>query len=199
MPTYTRLQLVNQILTKAKTAKVSALSSSGSWPTKTYNDDEAGRAEELLDVHATAVLEAGWVYNTRNFQITLASPGTITLPTNTIRCWPVGRDENRNWHKENNTSLVYDSENATTTFPAGTYQFKVVLDVDVATLASPNLQMLAAQRAAEEYIGETSGDTRSVAMATAAQLAASAVAPRVAPSRPQQGNTFAIPTGAPQQ
>jgi hypothetical protein len=160
MAFHTKLQLVNRMLRACGHLPVSALDSSGSWPTKTYGTSDAGQAEMYLDAATRDTLARQWKQTSRVFVHTLASPGTITAPTNAIFVRPIGRDENRNWYLQNGTALIYDAEGSTTTFPAGTYQFQVVEDEEVQNLRDPNLQTLCMSNAAIEFQGVTARDTR---------------------------------------
>ena len=156
----TRLQLVNYGLRFCRHSPVSSLDSTGSWPSKTYGTSDAGQMELYLDMAARSVLSREWQQTSRFFSTTLGVAGTITLPTNCIKAVPVGKHENRRWYKQNGSSLLYDAEGSTTTFPEDSYQLKVVEDEDVSNISDNNLQMLIAQEAARMYQAMLATDTR---------------------------------------
>jgi hypothetical protein len=161
MAFHTRLQLVNKMLRACGHLPVSALDSTGSWPSKTYGTSDAGQAELYLDMSTRDTLAREWRQTSRVFVQTISgSPATITAPTNAIFLRPLGRDENRNWYLQNGSGLIYNAEDSTTTFAVGTYQFAVVEDEDVANLRDPNLQTLCMANALIEFQGVTSRDTR---------------------------------------
>jgi hypothetical protein len=161
MAFHTKLQLVNKMLRACGHLPVSALDSSGSWPSKTYGTSDAGQAENYLDMATRDTLAREWRQTSRVFAVTVSgAPNTITAPTNAIFARPIGRDERRNWYLQNGTALIYNAEGSTTTFPDGTYQFAVVEDEEVNNIRDPNLQSLCMNNALIEFQSVTSRDTR---------------------------------------
>lgn len=160
MAFHTKLVLVNKMLRACGHLPVSALDSTGSWPSKTYGTSDAGQAELYLDTATRNTLAREWRQTGRVVVSTIGSPGTITAPTNAIFVRPIGRDERRNWYLQNGTALIYNAEDSTTTFPAGTYQFAVVEDEEVNNIRDPNLQHLCMADALIEFQAVTSRDTR---------------------------------------
>lgn len=191
----TKLQLVNYVLKLIGHAPVSALDSTGSWPSKTYGVSDAGQVESYLDMFTRAVLQRQWQQTASVFTVTLSPAGTITLPTNTIKCVPIGRDENRNWYMQNGSLLVYDGENRTTTFAANTYQFKIVEDAEISTLSDNDLQMLCAKRAADEYNAATARLPQVKQHLDATSQIHEISAARPPTTVPRPGNSVLIPAG----
>lgn len=132
----TRLQAVNDMLRYVGIARVSALDSSGSWPSKTYNSSDAATAEYWLDIETQRFLGEGYGVNTTLYQVTLGAPGTITFADNVLSCKPIGKNQRRDirFRVVAGTPTAYDNDNRTTTFAAGTYDFELIEDMDFVSL-----------------------------------------------------------------
>lgn len=190
----TKLQMVNYVLKYCRHAPVSALDSTGLWPSKTYGTSDAGQVESIIDMLSESIIARGWQCTSRFFSQTLGVAGTITLPTNTVAAMPVGKHENRSWHKENNTLLVYDAELSTTTLPADSYQFKVQVAVEPHTLSDPALIMLIQREAAREYQAMIATDQRIDQFLAERQSVSEVSAKRILPTIPKPANAALIPS-----
>lgn len=125
----TKLQAVNEILACANTARVSALNSSGTWPALTYGPSDEGNAEHVFDNCSRRFQEIGLRFNTQaNVQTVLATSGSITLPSNTLRFIPTGISDNL--ELDIVQDKVYDLRRQTNTLLAGTYQYTLILLYD---------------------------------------------------------------------
>lgn len=131
-----RLQAVNDMLRFVGIARVSALDSSGSWPSKSYNSSDAATAEYWLDIETKKYLGEGYGVNTTLYQVTLGAPGTITFADNVLSCKPLGKNQRRDirFRVIAGTPTAYDNDSRTTTFAAGTYDFELTEDLDFDTL-----------------------------------------------------------------
>lgn len=139
----TKLQAVNLILAPIGSDRVTALASTGSWPSKSYQTDPAGYAEELLDVVSNEVQSQGPYANTaRNKKYTVASPGNITFASTVVRVTPCGPNENDPIVLR--ADKAYDLRNDTDTFAAGDYFFHVTSVLDYENLV-PELKVLVAR------------------------------------------------------
>lgn len=190
----TKLQMVNYVLKYCRHAPVSALDSTGSWPSKTYGTSDAGQVESLIDMLAETIIARGWQCTSRFYSTTLGSPGTITFPTNTVNAVPVGKHINRYWHKENNTLLAYDAELATTNFPADSYQFQIQVAVEPHTLSDPQLVMLIQREAAREYNSMIATDQRIDSFLSERQSVSEISAKRIPPAIPKPQNGPLVPS-----
>jgi hypothetical protein len=147
---YTRLQAVNEIARACGEMRFSALASTGSWPTKSYDASFAGEAEAILDTVTTRVLSRGWEANTvKCKKYTIGSPGNLTFGTNVLNAVPAGPDQNERYVFRDGKAYNAGPKSDTGTFAAGDYFFDIVTDHDFSTLPT-DLQVLIIQEAREE-------------------------------------------------
>mgnify|MGYP000573713527 CR=1 FL=1 len=150
-----KLQAVNLILETNQIKRVSALDSTGSWPSKTYGASDAGHAEWILDVTAERRMIAGTLNNVIRKSYVLAANGAITLDANTMKIKPIGLIEKE--HYTIRDDKVYDAWNGTTTLAAGTYTFEQTMAVDFESL-EPALKHAIVDEAKLYYQRRTRGD-----------------------------------------
>lgn len=150
-----KLQAVNLILETNQIKRVSALDSTGSWPSKTYGASDAGHAEWILDVVAQRRMITGALNNVIRKSYTLAVSGAITLDANTMKIEPIGMIEKE--HYTIRDDKVYDAWNGTTTLAAGTYTFKQTMAVDFESL-EPAFKHAIVDEAKQYYQRRTRGD-----------------------------------------
>lgn len=150
-----KLQAVNLILETNQIKRVSALDSTGSWPSKTYGASDAGHAEWILDVVAERRMIAGTLNNVIRKSYVLAANGAITLDANTLKIKPIGLIEKE--HYTIRDDKVYDAWNGTTTLAAGTYTFEQTMAVDFESL-EPALKHAIVDEAKLYYQRRTRGD-----------------------------------------
>lgn len=126
MSSMTRLQGVNDLLQKCNMLRAPALDSSGTWPNKTYNNSDAGDAEETLDracdeiltTELTSVIE-------ENVTVTLASAGPINFASDIIRAQEVTVLRRRNISVRPVGANMQVAADGQETFQPGTYVFDV--------------------------------------------------------------------------
>jgi len=124
-----KLDAVNEMLEAIGQTRFSALSSSGSWPTKSYNSDIAGTAEQILDRVSREVQSQGFEFNTlKSKAYTIGAPGAITFASNVLAIKPAGPTQFKNIAIRG--SGAYDLEGDTAVFAAGTYYFDVIVVLD---------------------------------------------------------------------
>jgi len=150
-----KLQAVNPILETNQIKRVSALDSTGSWPSKAYGASDAGHAEWILDVTAERRMIAGTLNNVIRKSYTLGGSGAITLDANTMKIKPIGLIEKE--HYTIRDDKVYDAWNGTTTLAAGTYTFEQTMAVDFESL-EPALKHAIVDEAKLYYQRRTRGD-----------------------------------------
>lgn len=76
---YSKLEAVNALLETIAQQPFSALTSSGSWPSKTYTADICSQVERILDRHTISVLQQG------NFEFNMVGPVNVTPATGVIQ------------------------------------------------------------------------------------------------------------------
>lgn len=150
-----KLEAVNLILETNQIKRVSALDSSGSWPSKSYGVSDAGHAEWILDVIGRRRMIAGTANNVIRKSYTLGAPGAITLDANTMKIKPIGLIEKE--HHTIRDDKVYDSWNGTTTLAAGTYTYEQTMAVDFESL-EPAFKEAIVDEAKQYYQRRTRGD-----------------------------------------
>jgi len=155
----TKLQAVNKMLNTLQQGRVTSLSSTGSWPSRTYSTDPDGFAEELLDVVSGEIQSQGPAACTaRNKKYTVASPGNITFASTVVRILACGPTENKSIVLR--ADKAYDLDNDTDTFAAGDYFFHVTSVLDFENLV-PELKVLVSDLATLQYYNlKGSGDPR---------------------------------------
>lgn len=119
--TYTlaKLRAVNRMLRAINALPVTALDSTGTFPSATYGMSQAARAEEILDDTMVTVLSRGWEENTAR-GVTLSESGNaIAVPVTTLRIIPAGKDQHRSLGIVASTSTLYDLNADTATFATG--------------------------------------------------------------------------------
>ena len=152
----TKLQAVNKMLNTLQQGRVTSLSSSGSWPSRTYSTDPDGFAEELLDVVSNEIQSQGPAANTaRNKKYTVASPATSPSPA---RWCGFSRGPTENKAIVLRADKAYDLDGDTDTFAAGDYFFHVTSLLDFENLV-PELKVLVSDLATLQYYNlKGSGD-----------------------------------------
>lgn len=150
-----KLEAVNLVLETNQIKRVSALDSTGSWPSKTYGASDAGHAEWILDVIGRRRMIAGTANNVIRKSYTLAVSGAITLDSNTMKIKPIGLIEKE--HHTIRDDKVYDAWNGTTTLAAGTYTYEQTMAVDFESL-EPALKEAIVDEAKQYYQRRTRGD-----------------------------------------
>lgn len=155
--------------------RVTALDSTGTWPSKTYGASDAGQIEQDLDEVKAQVLARGYQCNTRrNQKYTRATQGAITLPDNTLKIIPTGPSELRNHTIFDNK--VYDLEPTPPTdqLAPGDYFYHIVVDIDFDSL-EPTVKQLVVAEASRIIQRRRRGDPR-IDMYLADEVAAAELA-----------------------
>lgn len=80
---YSKLDAVNECLEAIGQQPYAALTSSGTWPSKTYSSDIASQVERILDRTTIEVLKDGFNFNTIGPIVVTPASGKIQISTNT--------------------------------------------------------------------------------------------------------------------
>lgn len=171
-----KLDAVNMILDTNRIKRVTALSSSGTWPSKSYNRDEAGQAEYILDIIARSVQARGIGCNTRRSQAFATSGSNqIVLPDTILRIIPAGPTQRRDHTIRGNK--VFDLENNTYTLAGGTYYYDVIEAIDFDDLEPLAKEAIMAE-ARQHFQRGQRGDPIQDAFTTDSRNRADAMLPR---------------------
>lgn len=155
-----KLEAVNFILQVCKDERASALSSSGSWPSKAYNGDDVGQVEADLDREKARILSRGFQCNTaRNQKFSLASQGSITLTNYTLKIIPTGPSELRRHSIKDNKVWDLEPSPPTDQLAPGDYFYHVITDVDFESL-EPTVKHLVMVEAARVIQRRRRGDPK---------------------------------------
>ena len=150
-----KLAAVNQVIWTDGQLPVSALDSSGSWPSKTYNTSDAGLGERILDQVAWEVQSEGWAHNVVRSKKYTTAGGAITFAASVIRAVPAGPSQFKNIGMR--AGAAYDLEADTGTFAAGDYFFDITSAIDFAD-CDETVKLIIMHRARERYQQMKRGD-----------------------------------------
>lgn len=81
---YSKLDAVNECLETIGQQPFGALTSSGSWPSKTYTSDICSQVERILDRTTIEVLKDGFNFNTVGPVVVTPASGKIQISTNAV-------------------------------------------------------------------------------------------------------------------
>jgi hypothetical protein len=120
---HSRIDGVNLLLAEILIPRVSALDSSGSWPSKTYCSSPEGQAEYYLDLFTRQVCNEGLDTRCDRNQSFNTGGGTIHLGGRVVKVAGKAGIENRQLSVRpiGGNMHLYDNEAGSDTFAAGTY------------------------------------------------------------------------------
>lgn len=152
----TKIQAVNRMLAAVQTNRVTALDSTGSWPSLTYGPSEEATAEYWLDVVSQRIqsqsLNRGLTFNVvfakKYTAGTVDGVLSVQFASTVIGIRPAGSNQFDRF--ELRQDMAYDLKNDTLTLAAGDYFFDVVSVIDFAN-CPPDVKELIIAEATVEY------------------------------------------------
>lgn len=150
----TKLHAVNEILAAIREGRVSALDSTGSWPSITYGSTAAGEAEFALDRALDMELLRGWRFNTA-LNKKYAGVTSISFASSVIAIHPCGPSERSVITLR--SGAAYDNEADSATLTSGDYFFHVVTNHEFSTIPL-DIQNVIVKRAKRELHAERIGN-----------------------------------------
>lgn len=181
-----RLEAINRIGAECGFARFSTDDTTGSFPALTFGTSDAGNMSFHLE-QVSREIQSRMEHQANVIpwkELTITSSGNLTFAATVLSMTPVGKYKDRRWtlRYSGGNPVVYDNENDTSTFAAGTYTFQVANYLEFSDLPQEYREIIIAEairRYQQTFMGNAQKDAFLRERSVQAGISARTVAPTV--------------------